>query len=1118
MTLKSVLCAASASVVLASGAAVSGAWLYRADVGTGGTDWTDWHDTGNWVDGAVAKSGGDADLTAAANQYVNITNAISVGNLKGSADEPTVLRSDRTVTVEFPDSTHSFKNVHLYAPFVTSNKNEYTSGPGGGVMFCGPYDGTDQPGIPQFSGRNEFRFDRYALSADAARTQTIWRKRMDINNGASLHFVAPRGSAETVGTWSQTSGSPFLKRAEGQTEHALSAGTTVTGAGIPAGTFLKRVFPDGTIELSAAATATEVANKLTFAAFRPQMCAYAGSGGGWQNGKGNHRFYIEKYREEDDFTVSFSLFTVTGGDDNALYQVSTREGFVPGTFKLTALSNYAKLTLDDSHLLLAGAAASTHVFVPDATKTARVTVEADQTYGFASLDQLVGTFVKDGAGTLTFAFPSDAKTKLTGTLVVEEGTLSPIAAEGAVNYVKNLTIKSGATFVVPASGFACDVLTAEEGAILSGSGPVTVGNLTSDLAKKLILRGGTYFSDAESETEPLSFEILNGTARSAAQDGDSVLVFSSNSLVRVHGTGSLTMLLVGGGGGGGSKQGGGGGGGGVLYTNLTLKSGIYAVTVGLGGKGAPNKTTLSTSGGNSSFSGCCAVGGGAGGTFGGGKRNGKTSYYGVDGGSGGGGGVEYPWTSTSAYAGGAGVVGQGHDGGHGQNVKHPNNQNSSVQFCCGGGGGGAGAPGEAPTVLRNANNMPTNVVGACGGDGVLCTILGARYYGGGGGGAGTAYALSTACRGGLGGGGNGARSYSATVAGGKGTDGLGGGGGGGSGYNAEGGGGPGGDGGSGIVIFRWRETAKPQPAENLLATGGKVRRHGGYAIHTFTSDDTFTLSEDALVDILLVGGGGGGGARGGGGGGAGGVVVLSNAFLKAGAHAVTVGTGGAGATDPGFAPKSGSNTSFAVGEGLIQIAYGGGGGGSSSMAGQNGASSGGGGAPYVLNSALTCPPGTCPFESAGQGNVGGVGVHKYTQNINNDRYTAMAGGGGGASVPGGSGDADAKTPGNGGDGIWNDFSGKDVCYGGGGGGGAAVYLYGRTFIAKGGEGGGGGGGGILSDYPNCSNGLDGVDGLGGGGGGGGGVADGSGSGGRGGNGIVIIRYQAKPLGLMLIVR
>ncbi len=247
----------------------------------------------------------------------------------------------------------------------------------------------------------------------------------------------------------------------------------------------------------------------------------------------------------------------------------------------------------------------------------------------------------------------------------------------------------------------------------------------------------------------------------------------------------IEYLIVAGGGGGGRgalepggtvlapQAGGGGGAGGVLSGSVSVISGSsMSITVGSGGGEGVNGT-------NSSISGIgTAVGGGHGGS--------PWNYNPTDGGSGGGGQANWLY--------GAGIAGQGHDGG---------------QYA--GGGGGAGAPG-------GSNNGP-------GGSGVPSSITGSSRYYGGGGGAGTTGGTA----GGAGGGGNGADSYfgNPATAGAPNT-----GGGGGGGTNNVVGEFRGAPGGSGIVIIRYAGAQR--------GTGGSVTSVGGYTIHTFTSAGTFT--------------------------------------------------------------------------------------------------------------------------------------------------------------------------------------------------------------------------------------------------------------------------------------
>jgi hypothetical protein len=234
------------------------------------------------------------------------------------------------------------------------------------------------------------------------------------------------------------------------------------------------------------------------------------------------------------------------------------------------------------------------------------------------------------------------------------------------------------------------------------------------------------------------------------------------------------ILAVAGGGGGGSSNTNshaGGGAGGVLYSNsVTLNAGnTYTALVGAGGAASISDNGGDLPGSSSVFFNISPIGGG--------KTQGN-------GGSGGG-------SRTLGQSAGLGTVGQGNNGGLGNNVSSPASGRAS------GGGGGAGAIGG------DANNSGKGGDGGIGtstyttwhsitGTGILS---GGVYYvaGGGGGGGNTSAGL-----GGIGGGGNGG---GGSGTGGTGTANTGGGGGGGANPNGVN---SGGAGGSGLVIVRYR--------------------------------------------------------------------------------------------------------------------------------------------------------------------------------------------------------------------------------------------------------------------------------------------------------------------------
>jgi hypothetical protein len=220
---------------------------------------------------------------------------------------------------------------------------------------------------------------------------------------------------------------------------------------------------------------------------------------------------------------------------------------------------------------------------------------------------------------------------------------------------------------------------------------------------------------------------------------------------------------------------------------------------------------------------------------------------------------------------------------------------------------------------------------------------------------------------------------------------------------------------------------------------------------------------------LIVAGGAGGYGNWGGGGGAGGVITGDTTFVAGTTYTMTVGAGGAAATD-------GVNSYI---NNLGVQAYGGGTG--RGALGGNGSNGGSGGGAGGNQSGATTNGGS---GISGQGSNGGGAI----ANVN-----PGAGGGGGAAYPGVQ--STGTVAGNGGSGILNTITGSSVTYAGGGGGGNGA---GQT---AGTGGAGGGGNGATATGGSVVNGTAGTANLGGGGGGG---STNGGLGGAGGSGVIII--------------
>lgn len=258
---------------------------------------------------------------------------------------------------------------------------------------------------------------------------------------------------------------------------------------------------------------------------------------------------------------------------------------------------------------------------------------------------------------------------------------------------------------------------------------------------------------------------------------------------------------------------------------------------------------------------------------------------------------------------------------------------------------------------------------------------------------------------------------------------------------------------SGSGLIAWTPSSSGSESVVVRVTDNK----GAFAEQSYSVAVAATVS----VSYASAAGGGGGsnnwGTSGGGGGGAGGLLQSTQTFIVGTSYQVTVGAGGAVATQ-------GSSTIL----GSFASCVGGGKGGD--YAGGNGGSGGGG---YVAGTG-----------TSGQGNSGGVG-------------SAGSGGGGGAGGAGSNGSG--QNGGNGGSGQnINGIIGINVNLAGGGGGGSPT-----TGSSNGNGGSGGGGNGARSSSRTASAGTSNT-----GGGGGGGAWPSRNSGKSGGSGVIYLKYPS----------
>lgn len=467
-------------------------WKWDAHSGQGASvlDALDWFDSSNWNGDPVNSTMIKADLTGnpTSTRYIKIDRAVDVASIVATAAGTILTNTAQKVVVV---SDHDFRiyrdsslkepqphGIMFYADFSTKGTVYPKS-----LILCGDF-GTAEgaaKGLPLACGNPiEMRADLYAKSSDPVRENAFGFTSTTLNAG-DLTLVAPRGSSEAVvGTWSQTKDSPYIVRTGAA--HVLCAGTVVSGAGIGEGTFVKRIFPDGIVELSAVATETIADNELTFAAFSPKVshtCSINTSQ------DGSHNLCLVKWRDEDEFVLTVTAMTSSKAASIIVFDV--KEGALPATAILKSGAGMKGGLRFVNCRIQFGAegqvsgpnfAEVSSARVPYWDSKARLSVPEGLTAGIANFDTIAGTLTKEGAGTLTLDLTGPAE-NYTGSVIVKDGVLA-FTGEGEL-YVKTLAISNGATFHVPEGGLRCDSFLCEPGATVSGPGTITVPALDENL-------------------------------------------------------------------------------------------------------------------------------------------------------------------------------------------------------------------------------------------------------------------------------------------------------------------------------------------------------------------------------------------------------------------------------------------------------------------------------------------------------------------------------------------------------------------------------------------------------------------------------------------------------------
>ena len=378
-------------------------------------------------------------------------------------------------------------------------------------------------------------FGAFADSADAVREGDLSIGSLVAGSGDKI-FRGPAALPNaTNGVWTVTAGSPYLTWVSGPKGNRLAVGGALHGTGIPDGAFVKRIFSDSYIEMSADGNGTGGDSSVTFDAFVPQMTVRIPSCDiqAWPS------FFFEKRSQESD--VRFEVGRLTATDAKFPFPVKLTDGYHPATVVIGNASAFkGKVLPAKAHMEFAAGAGWTSGFPQSrmdlggtADGNVRLTVTNGISAQVASITNIAGVLTKDGAGTLT-AHLDGAND---GTLSVEGGCFVLADAETAM--VGTLALSAGASVRVP-EGMTLSVqtLTAAPGAVLEGPGTISVtGGDLPDLSG-VILTGGVQIALAGAKGEP----VLDVPAATAPAGVPVFWVDASDetSLVKDETTGAVT--------------------------------------------------------------------------------------------------------------------------------------------------------------------------------------------------------------------------------------------------------------------------------------------------------------------------------------------------------------------------------------------------------------------------------------------------------------------------------------------------------------------------------------------------------------------------------------------------
>lgn len=299
---------------------------------------------------------------------------------------------------------------------------------------------------------HDMRF--YATNANPVRVNEYDISGGKLLQGSIFRMSSPKPCAATSGTYQLTEGKPYAQWFSGAKGLKLSPGAVLTDGPFPTGTFLKRVFDDNWIELSAVPTKPGTAT-LAFAAYQPvvtnHVCAWTYPLENWGMG-----VYLSKYESDQESVLVIDKLSSNTGAGGVTFRAAGA-AYYPMTCVIGDSSDWHKgVLLENADLVFdtkGGTVTSGFndgvVYMESATQKAVLTVNAGECAQIACFSNLVGAVEKRGAGTLSVGLTAkDASTA--NDVKVSDGVLELKPNDGETWTVTKATVAAGAILKIPA--------------------------------------------------------------------------------------------------------------------------------------------------------------------------------------------------------------------------------------------------------------------------------------------------------------------------------------------------------------------------------------------------------------------------------------------------------------------------------------------------------------------------------------------------------------------------------------------------------------------------------------------------------------------------------------------